>query len=102
MISCFEFGWMNPHWAYAIDKEGNPNPIFPERIFSRSQDLPKLFCPSGAIWITTQSMLLKHKNFYCDEYKLKELPWKEAIDIDSQFDLEMAQVLLEARNNNIN
>ena len=46
-ISCFKFGWMNPWWAAKIDSDGCQW-AFPQAISMRSQDLPDLYCPSGA------------------------------------------------------
>lgn len=90
LISCFKFGWMNPFWAYKIDNYNNPVPIFPNYVKSRSQDLPDLFCPTGAIWISDGERLKNAKNFYSTGWKLFEIPWIEAIDIDTYEDLEMA------------
>ena len=93
LISGFEFGWMNPNWAFELNEEGYPKPLFPERITKRSQDLNKLYCPSGAIWVTSQSKLLKYKEFKNPGWKFKIIPWYEAIDIDDYSDFEMAETL---------
>ncbi len=98
LISAFEFGWMNPNWAYELNKEGYPKPLFPKRITERSQDLPKLYCPSGAIWVTSQLNLLKYKKFYTPGWKFKIIPWDEAIDIDDSSDFEMAETLCIKKN----
>ena len=93
LISGFEFGWMNPNWAYEENKFGIPKALFPERINKRSQDLKTLYCPSGAIWVTSESNLLNFKTFYVPEWRFKIIPWQEAIDIDNYSDLEMAEIL---------
>jgi N-acylneuraminate cytidylyltransferase len=91
-ISCFPFGWMNPWWAASIDESGHPSFVFPEARRKRSQDLPKLYCPSGAIWIAKYETLLKSETFYCTGYVFFPLSWQSAIDIDDAEDLSMAEM----------
>nr|WP_317199863.1 acylneuraminate cytidylyltransferase family protein [uncultured Psychrobacter sp.] len=93
-ISCFEYGWMNPWWATQIDKRGKPNKLFPEAFAKRSQDLPKLYCPTGAIWISTVEHLLKYKTFYSPEHTFEPISLESAMDIDDYADLRFAKALL--------
>ena len=76
-----------------MDQEGRPTPLFEKALDSRSQDLDELYCPTGAIWISEVSELKKFGSFYSPSYRVAELPWKSAIDIDDLDDLEMAEVL---------
>jgi CMP-N-acetylneuraminic acid synthetase len=97
-ISCFKYGWINPWWAHKVDETGKAEPIFDEVVFKRSQDLPELYCPTGAIWIAYVSELLKSQTFYGENYKFFPLYWMKAIDIDDYVDLEMASVLSKRLN----
>ena len=93
-ISVFKFGWMNPWWAMKMDKKtSRPFPIFKESLKQRSQDLPDLFCPTGAIWIASAKELKKEKTFYGKEYSIFPLDWRSAIDIDNVDDLQMAKLI---------
>lgn len=92
-ISCFEYGWMNPWWAFKIDENNTPKPLFENGIKSRSQDLERLYCPTGAIWLAKTSKLLEHKNFYGPSYRLFPISWQSAVDIDNYEDLEMAKAV---------
>ena len=67
-ISSFKFGWMNPWWSVKISETGKPIPIFPESLKTRSQDLPDLYCPTGAIWIAKVPALLRANTFYGPGY----------------------------------
>jgi len=96
-ISCFRYGWMNPWWATKINKNGKPSRIFPKFKNKRSQDLTKLYCPSGAIWIAKRKYFLKYKNFYMPGYRFNEIDWISAIDIDDKQDFEMAKICLKLR-----
>lgn len=92
-ISCFEYGWMNPWWAATINKLGQPTKLFPETFGKRSQDLPKLYCPTGAIWISTTAALLTHKSFYSPEHVFEPISLESAVDIDDYTDLNFAKAL---------
>lgn len=96
-ISCFQFGWMNPWWAVKLDASGAPDPMFPGSINQRSQDLPPLYCPSGAVWIASVSVVREAGDFWTAETKLEPMSWQSAMDIDSVDDLEMAEALIAMR-----
>jgi hypothetical protein len=49
-ISVTRYGWLNPWLALRRDGEGRLEPVFDGRLTQRSQDLPELLCPTGAIW----------------------------------------------------
>lgn len=99
-ISCFSFGWMNPWWAFKLAPDQSSDPIFPDALKKRSQDLEKLYCPTGAIWIANTKELLKHKTFYTQDTKFYPIDWKSAVDIDNYEDLEMASAVFTLLNNN--
>ncbi len=90
-ISCFRFGWMNPWWAVKLDAKGAPDYLFPEARLARSQDLPPLYCPSGAIWTVHVQVLKAEKTFYAQGHTFYPLSWISAIDIDDNKDMEMAK-----------
>lgn len=89
-ISCFRFGWMNPWWAVRLDEHLEPAPVFPAALGQRSQDLPPLYCPTGAIWIAARDGLLDAGTFYGPGHRFFPMPWEAALDIDDMDDLKMA------------
>lgn len=96
-ISCFAFGWMNPLWSVTLDAEGMPTHLFPDASAKRSQDLPKLYCPTGAVWIAKAKALLASRTFYCPGHRFFPMPWQSAVDIDDEEDLAMAKVVFNMR-----
>lgn len=92
-ISAFEFGWINPWWAARMASDGTPDWLFPEAWMARSQDLERLYCPTGAIWIAHTPALRTHGTFYGPGHVLFPIPWQTAIDIDDWHDLLMAEAL---------
>ena len=91
-ISCFKFRWMNPWWSFKLDKNKFGKPLFPTNVKKRSQDLPDLFCPTGAVWIARVKELFKSKSFYGNKYCFEEINWMNAIDIDDNDDLNFAKI----------
>ncbi len=92
-ISAFEFGWMNPWWAARLKADSQPDWLFPGARLSRSQDLDRLFCPTGAIWFADAEKLVEAGSFYGPGHVLCPMAWQSAIDIDDWHDLRMAEAL---------
>lgn len=95
LISCFKYAWMNPWWAVQLDENCKATWIF-EHAKKRSQDLPELYCPTGAIWIANVEALKKHKTFYGPEHIFWEMPWHRALDIDNYEDIKLGLALKRA------
>lgn len=98
LISSFAFGWMNPWWAFKITKNNTYIRLFEDEAAQRSQDLDKLYCPTGAIWVAKTEELIKQGSFYGDGHRFFPLDWKSAIDIDDYEDLEMAKAVFILKN----
>ena len=98
-ISCFKFGWMNPWWALKLKENGQPEFLHPNGVKTRSQDLPELFCPTGSIWIAKTQELFKSNSFYGPDYRMLEMNWMSAIDIDDNNDFMMAQAAFMIKHN---
>lgn len=96
-ISCFKFGWMNPWWAMRLDEGAVPTPMFPNAAAQRSQDLPPLYCPTGAIWIAGRNELLSSGSFYGPGHRFFPMDWAAAVDIDDMDDLRMAMAVANMR-----
>lgn len=95
-ISSFKYGFMNPYWAHKVDDQGKGLPIFKEAISSRSQDLPNLYCPTGAIWVAKDENLEISKSFYGPGFIMEPINWKNAVDIDDYEDLEFAEMIFHS------
>ena len=90
-LSCFRFGWMNPWWAFELAEDGRAHHKFPEAIKSRSQDLPPLYCPTGAIWVARPDALRLARSFYTEDCTYHPMSWLSALDIDDHDDMAMAE-----------
>jgi N-acylneuraminate cytidylyltransferase len=91
-ISCCRFGWMNPWWAFSVSDDGTASRVFPELSSRRSQDLPELFFPTGAIWIADYPAFMQSGDFYASGHVFFEIPWHDGVDIDDWDDFRFAEV----------
>lgn len=92
LISCFKFVWMNPWWAFTLNEKNKGDRIF-DLNQKRSQDLPELYCPTGAIWIANIESLKNEGTFYGEDQIFWEMEWKKAVDIDNKEDLDLAKAI---------
>jgi pseudaminic acid cytidylyltransferase len=93
-ISVMRYGFQNPWWAMRRNEKYELEPVFADPITARSQDLPQLFCPTGAIWWARASVLRREGTYYAANRTGWEIPWDRGVDIDSEDDWAMAEVLL--------
>ena len=93
-ISVVRYGWQNPWWAMRRGDDLALEPLFAEAATARSQDLPELFCPTGAVWWARAGALRREGTFHLAGRTGWEIPWQRGVDIDTGDDLEMAVVLL--------
>ena len=95
LLSAFRYGWMNPWWAHQTNEKGKPAPLFAEALTQRSQDLPPLLCPTGAIWMADVVALKKSASFYGPGFEFFLIVWFAAVDIDDQEDFDMARAIFQ-------
>jgi N-acylneuraminate cytidylyltransferase len=95
-LSVNRFGWLNPWWAFKMQKENVLEPLFPEAFKIRSQDLDTLYTLTGALWWAKADVLRNEKTFHTAKRTGFELSWQHALDIDDDDDWKMAEVLLES------
>ena len=93
-ISVTRFGWQNPWWAMRRDEQFVLDPMFPAQMAERSQDLPALFCPTGAIWWIQAAILRAERTFHVAGRSGWEIAWERAVDIDTEDDWRAAEILL--------
>jgi N-acylneuraminate cytidylyltransferase len=94
-LSVVRYGWQNPWWAMRRDKAYRLDPLFTEAMTKRSQDLPDLFCPTGAIWWAQAEVLRREGTYHTVDKTGWEIPWQRGLDIDTEDDWAMAEVLLQ-------
>lgn len=92
----------SPYWCFKY--EGNKfKPLFGDECFEmRRQELPDVYRPNGAIYITTIENLYKNNGFYCDKIVPYIMPPERSIDIDEEIDFKLAELLIQENTINAN
>jgi CMP-N-acetylneuraminic acid synthetase len=96
-ISVTRYGWLNPWWAMTRDRHMRLELLFEGKTEVRSQDLPEVFCPTGAIWWARADILRCEKTFHIADRTGWEIPWQRAVDIDTEDDWQLVEMLMRAR-----
>ena len=87
----------SPYLMFSLDNKTHTlSPLMQQsHIITRRQDYPKLYVPNGAIYIANINYLKSTKSFYTDKTIGFIMCRERSIDIDDEFDLKLAEYLLE-------
>jgi len=87
----------SPLWSFNL-VEGYLKPFFKqEYLEQRRQELPILFAPNGAIYISSPKILRKYLSFFGSKIIPYIMPFENSIDIDSEEDFELAEIIFKYR-----
>jgi CMP-N-acetylneuraminic acid synthetase len=92
-ISVVPYRAAYPHWALLCDEEQQGQWLYSDKL-TRSQELPKAFCPTGAIWWARTKDFLEQGAFYGSPFHLAPMDANRGIDIDDEEDLRLAELLV--------
>lgn len=89
----------SPFWS--LEKKNDYlTPKFGKKYLKmRRQDLPKLYIPNGAIFVSYPEHLKKFRSFYEGKVLPYLMPPERSIDIDTELDFKIAEVLMKERLN---
>jgi len=92
----------SPYWYFKY--EGDKfKPLFGNKgLQMRRQELPDVYRPNGAIYITTIENLYKNNGFYCKKIVPYIMPPERSIDIDEEIDFKLAELLIQEDTTNAN
>jgi len=84
----------SPYWSFKVENGFISSLLGKEHLSIRRQDLPKVYLPNGALFISSPKVLLRTKSFYTDRTMPYIMPSERSIDIDSEKDLLLAEIML--------
>lgn len=85
----------HPYWMKRIDTEGRMRDfIQQDHPITRRQLLPPAYVLNGAIYVVRTEVLLERETFYTENTYAYLMPPERALDIDSAWDLYLADLLL--------
>lgn len=87
----------HPYWTKTIDRAGNLSDFLPQDLkATRRQDLPEVFAVNGAIYLARIDVIRDRQTFYTGQTKAYVMPPERALDIDTPWDLHLANLILSA------
>ena len=88
----------SPYWCFKY--EGDKfKPLFGNKSLKmRRQELPDVYQPNGAIYISRVKNLYKNNGFDCDNMVPYSMPPERSIDIDEEIDFKLAELLIQGDN----
>ena len=96
----------HPHWMKRLGAEGrlidapalaHGLEAVPQRGGTRRQDLPPLYAPNGAVYLARRDVLLDHGGWYTERTYAYVMPEERSLDIDTPWDLHLADLVLGGR-----
>jgi len=88
----------HPYLSQQMGDDGSISPLLPTAIpYLRRQALPTVFAINGAVYLNRPASLLKHRSFSPDGTLGYVMPPERSMDIDTPWDLEVAELILQSR-----
>jgi CMP-N,N'-diacetyllegionaminic acid synthase len=88
----------HPYWMKQIDGSGRMTDFIKlDQPIDRRQDLPEVYVLNGAIYLARYEVLVKQKTFYTDNTLSLVMPVERSLDIDTPWDLYLADLILRDR-----
>lgn len=88
----------SPYWMYSLDDQGRLNPIIKQdgTVLFRQQ-LPEIYALNGAVYVAKIEWFKKNKKFISDVTIAFPMPEHRSLDIDTEWDLNLCNILLSHR-----
>lgn len=88
----------NPYWMFILDKGKTMRPLLAEGpLPKRRQELPAVYSLNGAIYCARVDWLLRNKCFVSAETRAFVMPPESSVDIDTESDLKMCELILREK-----
>lgn len=87
----------SPLWSNVLNERGEMDDFLPAHILNkRSQDLPVYYRLNGAIYISDIDKFKEQGGFFMKNSRAYVMPRDRSIDIDTEIDFKLCQLMLEA------
>jgi CMP-N,N'-diacetyllegionaminic acid synthase len=91
----------SPYWMYILSEQGKMQKLIKAGNFTRRQDLPIVYRLNGALYVARTELILKEKSFFCDETKGYVMNPDHSVDIDTEMDFLLGELLIKRKHNNV-
>jgi N-acylneuraminate cytidylyltransferase/CMP-N,N'-diacetyllegionaminic acid synthase len=89
----------SPYWMKKIEDDKVFDFIEGAERYTRRQDLPKVYCLNGAIYVTKYKVLMEENKILGDNTRAIIMNQEDSVDIDTELDLKLAELILKERHN---
>ncbi len=87
----------SPLWSFKLENNYLKSFFNQDYLEKRRQELPFLYTPNGAIYISTPKILNQYLSFFGDKIIPYLMPFERSIDIDSEEDFNLAEIIFKYR-----
>ena len=89
----------HPYWIKKVTEDGRlSNFLSLDSVYICRRDLPRAYALNGAIYLARREVLLERQTFYTERTYAYIMPPERSMDIDSLWDLYLADLVLRDRN----
>jgi CMP-N,N'-diacetyllegionaminic acid synthase len=85
----------SPYWSFQVERSYLKPLLGKKYLKMRRQDLPRVYLPNGALFVSSPKALYKTKSFYSSRTMPYIMPPERSVDIDCKNDLLYAEILLK-------
>lgn len=90
--------YSHPYWTKKILPDGRMEDFIPQtQVPQIRQDLTDAYALNGAIYLARTSFILKEKGWYADNTYAYIMPPERSLDVDTSWDLYLADLLLKEK-----
>lgn len=90
----------SPFWMYTVGSDGKMRKLLDsESSIARRQDLPLVYALNGAVYVADARIIVETRSFVTESTVPYIMSKKNSVDIDTEEDLVVADVLLKRINN---
>lgn len=98
VVSICEFEH-SPYWAYKLNEDKIEYLIKSKYNTVRRQDLPKIYRPNGAVYVTRRKILMGENKVLGKDTRATIMPLERSVDIDTELDFKFAEFLMNEKFN---
>jgi N-acylneuraminate cytidylyltransferase/CMP-N,N'-diacetyllegionaminic acid synthase len=86
-----------PYWMYTLDGDRMKVLIQGGEKISHRQDAPSVYRINGAVYVTRKQVIMIENRVWGDDTRAYIMPWERSVDIDTEIDLKLAELLMQER-----
>jgi CMP-N,N'-diacetyllegionaminic acid synthase len=87
----------HPHWMKRVDGDGAISSLFEFDESLPRQKLPPVYVLNGALYLVRRDVLTERRSLYAEKTHAYVMPIERSLDIDTAWDLQVADLVLSAR-----